>query len=198
MIEDRRLGSGAVGKEFEQVAAAADVRDVVEIEAQRLALARAIFDEGAGVDAAIPARVEDARAEDGGAGVVACGDPVGEASEVAANVGVPFPRREETAEIAQLARNRIFDARALDIAVQLRPKAFPEAVERRIERQVGERLPAGSDIAGCVEPFRREDAVLEQADEIVAELEPRLALLEQRMLDREAALPAALRLQIGI
>src|SRR5206468_10889472 len=75
-------------------------------------------------------------------------------------------------------------------------------VERRIERQVRILAPAGAEVARRIEgvPLRIEDEnpILEHADQVVAELEPRLALAQQRMLEQQSAFPRTLRLQIRV
>ena len=68
----------------------------------------------------------------------------------------------------------------------------------------GEIAPAGAEIARGVEAFERmigiedQDAVLEQADEIVAEVELEQAVAEERVLDGCPELPGALRLQSAL
>src|SRR5690348_7921172 len=198
VVEHAWLRVRAVREEFEQIAAAADIRDVVEIEPKRACRPRAIFDERTGEDAAVPPRVENVGSEDRRSPIVAGRETVRQPSEIPPDIRIPLPGGEKAAEVSQLSRDGILDPRALDIAVKLDPQPFPELIQRRVEREIGEGLAAGADVARRIEAIGRQDAVLEQADEVVTELEPGLPLLEQRVLDRQAALPAPLRLQIRI
>ena len=74
----------------------------------------------------------------------------------------------------------------------------PQAIERSIEIELGELSRAGADVARSIEPAVGQHPVLQQRDPVIAQLELGQPLDQQRVLDRRAGFPAALRLQLGI
>src|SRR5690606_1056465 len=89
-----------------------------------------------------------------------------------------------------LAGIGILDRRVLQRAVEVETAALDsELGQGRGERAPDEGLAAGADIARRVEPFRSRDAILQQRDMVVAELDLGKTIAEDRPLDGEQRFP---------
>src|SRR5437763_11435190 len=90
----------------------------------------------------------------------------------------------------------------LQVAMELDAQALPDPIERRIDRQIRILPAAGAEVSGRVERValivEHQNAVLQQAGKVISELQPNLAVFENRMLEQQPAFPATVRLQIGI
>ena len=94
----------------------------------------------------------------------------------------------------------------LDRSVELDVQPLPEPIERRIDIQLGEIALSGAEIARRVEAdlfllvieFADQNAILEQADQVVPEIQFDQSSTEHRMVTRKSEFPRALRLQIRV
>src|SRR4029079_6297492 len=150
VLEGRR-GLQAVRVEDQPVAVAAGIGNVVEIQRHRASRRRPVFRERANVRIIVEVGVELVGAEKGRAAIVVEAEAVSELAGIAADIGIPLPARIEAAEVALAVRDGIFDARALNLAVNPTSHPLPQPVEGGVDRKVDIFTPSGAEVARRVE-----------------------------------------------
>src|SRR6478672_4252461 len=166
----------AVRPEEQSLAVAARVEQIVDVEGDCSARPRTKLDEGRPIGASVEVRVVFVGPVEGEALVVVDGEPVGPFAGIAAHVDIPLPTWEETAPLALLMVDRVFDASALEGAAALDPEPAPEPGEGQVDGQLSKIARAGAKVARCVEEALRDvveykNPVLKQAHLIVTDVE---------------------------
>ncbi len=120
-----KLPDDAVGRirpvreEQDSLAISARRKRIVDIERDRCARRRTIFDERGAKGTAVEVRIELVGPVKGESLIVGDIEPVRPGTDIAPDIHLPLPGGEESAELARVAVNRVVDARALDRPVEV-------------------------------------------------------------------------------